>query len=276
MIKLVAEVGINANGNIDIAKDLIRMSKVAGCDYVKFQKRTIEKVYTKKELDKPRDSPWGVTNREQKYGLEFNTPQYIDIDDFCKLNKIEWFASPWDIDSVDFLKALNIPYIKIPSACITDIRILEHAKVSELPIIISTGMSTKEEVDNAVDFLGDQIEYILACCSAYPCKAEETKLNMIKILKQEYPKHKIGYSNHSAGLTFCIAAAALGTEMIEFHVTLDRSMYGSDQASSIEPQGVMSLVRHVRDIEKAFANSFNEYWVIHESEMKIKEKLRKK
>ena len=273
MIKLVSEIGINANGDLNLAKNLIRMSKVAGCDYVKFQKRTIEKVYTKEELDRPRESPWGTTNRQQKMGLEFSAADYLEIDTFCKDTQISWFASPWDIDSVDFLASMNVPYIKIASACLTDFRILEHIKVSEIPVILSTGMSTKKEVDNAVEYLDGQIEYILACCSTYPCKAEESKLNMIQILKEYYPKYKIGYSNHSPGLTFSIAAAALGAEMIEFHVTLDRSMYGSDQAASIETPGVISLVKHVRDIEKA--NSV-QGWNIFESELKIKNKLRKK
>jgi N-acetylneuraminate synthase len=252
------------------------MSKVAGCEYVKFQKRTVEKVYTKEELDKPRESPFGTTNREQKMALEFSALKYIEIDDFCKHNNIGWFASPWDIDSVDFIASMRVPYIKIASASLTDFRILEHAKVSGIPIILSTGMSTYEEVKKVTDYLGNQIEYILACCSAYPCKAEESKLNMIKVLKDYYPQYKIGYSNHSPGLTFCIAAAALGAEMIEFHITLDRAMYGSDQASSIEPQGVMSLVKHIRDIEKSMSNSINNQWTIFDSEIKIKEKLRKK
>lgn len=274
MIKLVAEVGINANGSLEIAQQLIRTAKVAGCDYVKFQKRTVEKVYTKEELDKPRESPWGTTNREQKNALEFSALKYLEIDNFCNSNNIGWFASPWDIDSVDFIASMKVPYIKIASASLTDFRILEHAKVSGIPIILSTGMSTYEEVKSAVDYLGEQVEYILACCSAYPCKAEEAKLNMISALKNYFPQYKIGYSNHSPGLTFCIAAAALSAEMIEFHITLDRSMYGSDQASSIEPQGLISLVKHVRDIEK----SMNYYtdWPIYDSEIKIKEKLRKK
>ena len=274
MIKLVSEIGINANGDLNLAKNLIRMSKVAGCDYVKFQKRTIEKVYTKEELDRPRESPWGTTNRQQKMGLEFSAADYLEIDIFCKDTQILWFASPWDIDSVDFLASMNIPYIKIASACLTDFRILEHIKTSEIPVILSTGMSTKKEVDNAVEYLGGQIEYILACCSTYPYKAEESKLNMIHILKEYFPKYKIGYSNHSPGLTFCIAAAALGAEMIEFHVTLDRSMYGSDQSASIETPGVISLVKHIRDIEKSGLN--NNEWLIYNTELKIKEKLRKK
>lgn len=274
MIKIVSEIGINANGNLQTAKDMISMSKLAGCDYVKFQKRTIEKVYTKDELDKPRESPWGNTNRDQKIGLEFGVADYYDIDEFCKANNIQWFASPWDIDSVDFLAGFkDLPYIKIASASITDFRILEHARAAEIPVILSTGMSTKEEVEKAVEYLGDNCEYILACCSAYPSKPEEAKLNHIKILKNMFPRHKIGYSNHSPGLTFCIAAAALGAEMIEFHITLDRSMYGSDQAASIETTGVFSLVKHIRDIEKA--NTF-EGWNIFNSEQKIKEKLRKK
>lgn len=274
MIKLVGEIGINHNGSLATAKQLIRMAELAGCDYVKFQKRTVDKVYTKEELDKPRESPWGTTNRQQKMGLEFGAPAYVEIDQYCKDNNILWYASPWDTISADFIANFDVPFIKIASACITDMRLLEHVRASDIPVIISTGMSTYEEVKTAVDYLGSSLEYILACCSAYPCKPEETKLNMISVLKSSFPRYRIGYSNHSPGLTFCIAAAALGAEMIEFHITLDRAMYGSDQASSIETPGVISLVKHVRDIEKSLSKS--QAWYVFESEEVIRSKLRKK
>jgi len=274
-MKIVAEIGINHNGSVEIAKNLILVAKAAGCDYIKFQTRNIDLVYSKEELDKPRESPWGDTNRAQKQGLEFSLKQYKEIDKFCKTQKIVWFSSPWDIESVKLLSNFELPYLKIASASLTDRPLLRDMKAINIPLILSTGMSTRDEITKAVDYLGDNCEYLLACCSSYPCKPEETKINMIKALKNCFQNHKIGYSNHSPGLTFCIAAAALGAEMLELHITLDRSMYGSDQSSSIEPHGLMRLVKHVRDIEKSMCDSFNNFWVVHESEQNVKKKLRK-
>jgi N-acetylneuraminate synthase len=269
--KLTAEIGINHNGNIDIAKKLIDMACFAGCDYVKFQKRTINLVYTEEELNKPRESPWGDTFYDQKYGLEFGKERYDIIDKYCKEKNIDWFASPWDPLSVKFLVEYNLPYIKIPSAKITDFEVLYAVKETDIPVIISTGMSTKKEVDNCVNFLGDQIEYILACTSTYPTKEEEMNMSFIPTLKREYPKYKIGFSNHSPGIIYCAVAAALGAEMIEFHITIDRSMYGTDQASSIETEGVLKIVKYVRNLEKAMGDG---HWHVFPSEEAIKKKLR--
>ena len=266
-------VDINHNGKISIAKDMIRIAKTAGCDFVKFQKRTVEKVYTQEYLNQPRESPWGQTNRDQKNALEFGEHEYDEIDLFCKLNEIGWFASPWDCDSVEFLKKYNPPYMKVASACVTDMRLLEHIKTTEIPVILSTGMSTRDEVHKAVDFLSGQIKYILACTSTYPTPASELNLNFIRRLKAEFgTRYKIGYSNHSPGIQPCISAATLGAEMIEFHITLDRSMYGSDQAASIETAGIFSLCKHLRDIPLEMGTG---EWTVFESEQKIKQKLRK-
>ena len=273
-VVVVAEIGINHNGNIDVVKKLIDVAEIAGLDYVKFQKRDIESVYTKEFLDSPRESPWGVTQRDQKMGIEFTEEDYVHINNYvegCKSVK-GWFASPWDTKSVYFLEKFNCPYIKVASACITDFVLLETIKKTSCPVVISMGMSTKKEVDACIDYLGNQIEYILACKSTYPTVDEDMNLNFIKTLKKEYPKYKIGFSNHSAGIQMCLAAAVLGAEMIEFHVTLDRAMYGSDQSASIETTGVLKIGEHIRSLEKALGTG---EWIISPGEKKIREKLRK-
>ncbi|GAG08598.1 unnamed protein product, partial [marine sediment metagenome] len=249
-VKVVAEIGINHNGSVKIAKEMIRVAKEAGCDFVKFQKRDIYLVYTKEELDKYRESPWGTTNRDQKTGLEFEV-EYDEIDRYCKEKGIRWFASPWDCNSVEFLEKYNLSYTKIASPCVTDIVLLNAIKKTKRPVILSTGMSTKKEVDDAINILGDQIEYLLACTSTYPTTDDEMNLKFIERLKVEYPQYKVGFSNHSPGIIYLCAAAAIGAKMLEFHITLDRSMYGSDQAASIEVSGIQKVVKHVRNIEKA-------------------------
>ena len=269
--KLVAEIGINANGDISIAKKLIDLAAMAGCSFVKFQKRTVSVVYTKEELDAPRISPWGITNREQKMGLEFSMEGYEEINTYCK-DRIPWFASPWDVASVSAITDFDIPYIKIPSALITNMDLLHECKNHNQPVILSVGMSTKEEVDKAVNFLGGQVEYILACTSTYPTPIREVNLNFIKVLKDEYPRHRIGFSNHHPGIVLMVVAAAFGAEMMEFHVTLDRSSYGSDQAASIEPTGVLKICKYVYDLELAMGDG---KWTVFDSEEEIKKKLRR-
>lgn len=252
--KIVAEIGINHSGSLDIAKKLIDVAVLYGCDYVKFQKRDIESCYTKEELDKYRESPWGTTNREQKYGLEFNFNDYLEIDNYCKNKNIQWFASPWDVKSVEFLSFFDIPFIKIPSALITNMELLEAVKEADKPIIIGTGMSTIEEINKCYDFLDGKVKYILACCSVYPTPTEDVNLNKIKTLKSIYKLPKIGFSNHHPGTFFTTAAAVMGCEMVEFHITLDRSSYGSDQSASIEPNGVRIICDHIRSLELAMGN----------------------
>ena len=271
-VQLTAEVGINHNGDINIAKKLIDVASVFGVDFVKFQKRTIDLVYTKEELDKPRESPWGTTTREQKNGLEFGKNQYDEIDEYCRGRKIRWYASPWDQLSVKFLMQYDTPYIKVASAKITDFELLSMIKQTNKPLIISTGMSTKEEVDKCLHFLGSQVEYILACNSQYPTPDHEMNLSFISTLKKEYPKYKIGFSNHHAGVFFCCAAVAFGAEMLEFHITLNRASYGTDQAASIEPAGIMRIVDYTRGLETAIGDS---QWHVFPGEEVIKKKLRK-
>lgn len=271
--KIICEIGINHLGSLDLAKQLIDVAVANKCQYVKFQKRTIDAVYSQAELDSVRESPWGTTFRQQKEGLEFSREAYDRIDEYCKAKGIKWFASPWDHVSVRFLEHYDLPYIKFASASITDEELLQTVKETNIPVILSTGMSTKSEIDFAIDILGNQIEYILACTSTYPCPNREMNLNKIKVLKSLYPKYKIGFSNHNPGAFFIPVAVALGAEMVEFHITMDRSMYGSDQASSIEPQGVNWIVKKIQDIEDSMGNGTLE---VQPGEVKIREKLRKK
>jgi len=271
-ILLVGEIGINHNGSMKLIEQLVDIAKIADLDYVKFQKRDIDSVYTQEYLAGPRQSPWGTTQRDQKEGLELSYEEYIRIDEYSKKSDLGWFASPWDPISVEFINKLDSRFIKIASASITDFEILEAVKQTNKPVIISTGMSTKIEVDNCVSYLDNQIEYILACTSTYPTKNEDMNLNFIKTLKKGYPKYKIGFSNHNSGIQFCLASAILGAEMIEFHMTLDRAMYGSDQAASIETKGVLTIGKHVRAIEEAMGTG---KWVVTPEEEQIKKKLRK-
>lgn len=272
MVELVYEVGINANGSIELVKKMIDVAYSAGCHYVKLQKRNVEVVYTKEELETPRESPWGSTTREQKYGLEFTKGQYDEIDRYCR-GKIKWFASPWDIDSLWFLAEYrDCAFIKIPSALITNFTLLSEAKKTGIPVIISTGMSTTQQIDNAVTELGSSLYCLMHCTSTYPSKPEELNLNVIRYFKETYPNVKIGFSNHNPGLIYMPVAVALGAEMIEFHGTLDRSMYGSDQAASIEPEGVYHLVKWVRGVEEAMGDGVKR---VYDSEIPIMRKLRR-
>jgi len=271
-VMIVAECGINHNGDINLAKKLIDVACLAGCDAVKFQKRTIEIVYTPEQLDVPRESPWGTTNREQKNGLEFDRKDYKEIDRYCQIKGIQWFASPWDIRSVNFLNYFSGQYIKIASASLTDRKLLDRAANTGKDLILSTGMSAKKELDDALEIVGSRAKYILACTSTYPTVPEEMNLNFIKTLKEQYPQYKIGFSNHSPGIMFMVAAAALGAEMIEFHITLDRAMYGSDQAASIETNGVMAICKHIKNIEKGMGSGD---WTVFDSEEKVKKSLRR-
>ncbi|WP_297309642.1 N-acetylneuraminate synthase family protein [Neptuniibacter sp.] len=250
-----------------IAKKLIDVAYAAGCDYVKFQKRTVDKVYSKEELDAPRQSPWGTTNREQKEGLEFNFQDYVAINEYCT-GKIKWFASPWDVDSFHFLMDLGVPMMKVPSALITDTDILKACVANEIPTILSTGMSTEDEISAAQDLLHPFEYCTMHCTSTYPTVPEEINVGYMRNLKYA---SKIGFSNHYPGLMAMCLAVAYGAEMIEMHVTLDRTMYGSDQAASIEPAGVFELMRRIELIEKMMGDGRK---VVYDSELPIIEKLR--
>lgn len=254
-IFIIAEIGINHNGDLGIAKDLIKVAKEAGCDAVKFQKRTIELVYSKELLDSPRESPWGATQRAQKEGLEFGYEEYKEIDRFCGEVGIEWFASAWDLESQRFLRQFNCKYNKIASAMLTYEPLLEMAASEKKHTFISTGMSTLEQIDRAVEIFrnaGCPFE-LMHCISTYPMEDEDANLNCINTLRERY-KCNVGYSGHEVGLAVSYAAAALGITSLERHVTLDRAMYGSDQAASVEPMGLKSLVGAVRKIEKAMGD----------------------
>jgi len=271
MTEIVAEIGINHNGDMNIAKKLIDVAYSAGCDYVKFQKRTINLVYTEEELDAPRESPWGTTNREQKEGLEFGEYKYLEIDEYCK-GKIKWFASPWDIVSMHFLSQFDIPFIKIPSALITNEELIS-AQSPKQKFIISTGGSTPDEIERAIQIIGqDRIYCILHCTSTYPTKPEEINMLAMLALKQRYPWTKVGFSNHYPGLNAMRMAAILGADMIEFHLTLDRTMYGSDQAASIEPRGLFEFMETLKLTKQMMGDGIKK---VYDSEVPIMEKLRR-
>lgn len=268
---IAAEVGINHNGDIDLAKRLVDVAVLAGCQAVKFQKRTIDVVYTPEELDKPRESPFGETNGDLKRGLEFGFEQYKAVDGYCKERSIAWFASCWDEASVDFIDMFDPPCYKIASASLTDDNLLKHTRSKGKPIILAAGMSTLEEVDHAVEVLGKGDLILLHTCSAYPSKYDDLNLRVIQSLKARYGI-PVGYSGHETGLPSSVAAAALGACMIERHITLDRAMWGSDHAASLEPNGISRLVRDVRLIELSMGNGIKD---VPESEIQVMKKLRR-
>lgn len=254
---IIAEIGINHNGDINLAKKLIDVSVEAGVDAVKFQKRDINVVYSKELLDSFRSSPWGNTQRHQKVGLEFDYEAYKIIDDYCKNRKLEWFASAWDLNSLSFLSRFDLKYNKIPSAMIVDEVFLNTVAKEKKYTFISTGMSSFEDVDKAVKIFKDhKCEFeLMQCVSAYPFDDEMANLNLIKVMREKY-KCKVGYSGHEkGGLAISVAAVALGATSIERHITLDRTLYGSDQAASLTPEGLRSLVKSVRKVEKAINGS---------------------
>jgi N-acetylneuraminate synthase len=268
---VVAEIGINHNGDIDLAKKLINVALGAGCDAIKFQKRTIDVVYSPEELAKPRESPFGNTNGDLKRGLEFEMEEYREIDRYCREVKMDWFASCWDEASVDFIAQFNVPCFKIASASLTDDNLLRHTRAVGKPIILSTGMSTIQQVDHAVDVLGKQELILLHACSTYPAYYEELNLHVIDVLKDRYGV-PIGYSGHETGLPSSVAAKVLGACMIERHITLDRSMWGSDHAASLEPNGITRLIRDIRLIEKSMGDGVKR---VLEREQPIIKKLRR-
>ena len=269
---IIAEIGINHNGDLGIAKDLIKVAKEAGCDAVKFQKRTLDLVYSPEELDKPRESPWGKTNRQQKEGLEFCQLEYEQIDSYCKELDIEWFASAWDTESQKLLQKFDLKYNKIASAMIVDEDLLKLVASEGRHTFISTGMSNFEEIDRAVEFFkksGCPFE-VMHCVSTYPMEDTDANLNCISTLRERYGCD-IGYSGHEVGLAVSYAAAALGVTSLERHITLDRSMYGSDQAASVEPSALRSLIGAVRKIEQAMGDGKKH---VLDSEVPIAKKLR--
>ena len=252
---IIAEIGINHNGNVQIAKQLIDAAKDSGADAVKFQKRTVNLVYTKEFLDLPRESPWGTTQRDQKNGLEFGKKEYDEIAIYCEQKNIEWFASAWDIESQKFLRQYNCKYNKIASAMLPYRELLKMVAEEKKHTFISTGMSTLRQIDEAVKiFRGAQCSFeLMHCVSTYPMDDEDANLNCIKTLQEQF-KCDVGYSGHEVGLAISYAAVALGATSLERHITLNRAMYGTDQAASIEPAGFKQLVGAVRKISKALGD----------------------
>ncbi len=268
---VVAEIGINHNGDLELVKQLVDVAVNAGCDAVKFQKRTIEVVYSPEELARPRENPFGDTNGDLKRGLEFSKDQYGEIDAHCQQRKITWFASPWDEASVDFLESFAVPCHKVASASLTDDNLLRHMRATGKPIILSTGMSTMEQVDHAVEVLGCDQLVVLHATSTYPAQYEELNLRVIPVLAERFGV-PVGYSGHETGIASSVAAVAMGACMVERHLTLDRAMWGSDQAASLEPNGMTRLVRDIRLVETAFGDGQKR---LLDAEVPIMNKLRR-
>lgn len=270
---IIAEIGLNHNGDINIAKELIKKAHECGCDAVKFQKRTPEVCTPKDQWDIERETPWGrMKYIDYRYKVEFGDAEYKIIDEYCKELGVVWFASCWDEESVDYLEKFNPMLYKAASASLTDISLLKKKKDTGKPLIISTGMSTIEELKKAVEAIGTDNLAIAHATSTYPCKPEELNLRMINTLQDMYPTCPIGYSGHETGLSTTLATIPLGTAFVERHFTLDRSMWGSDQAASVEPGGMMRLVRDIRDIETALGDGIKK---VYESEMGPRAKLRR-
>jgi len=273
MTFLIAEIGINHNGDINIAKKLIDEAKIAGFDAVKFQKRNIEKVYNKKILDSFRESPWGTTQRQQKNGLEFDRSEYQEIDKYCKAKNITWFASAWELDSLEFLDQFDLKYNKIASAMIVDSNFLKQVALRKKHTFISTGMSTMDDIAKAVEIFkkNDCSFELMHCVSTYPCKPEDVNLNAINSLKEKF-ECKVGYSGHENGIVISLAAYTLGISSLERHVTLDRTMYGSDQSASLEVKGMRELINGIKKIRVSLGDG--KLGLILEEEKKIAKKLR--
>ena len=271
--KIIAEIGINHNGDLTIAKKLIESAKKSGFDAVKFQKRNIETVYTKAELDKPRESPWGRTTREQKYGLEFGKKEYDEINNYCESLKIQWFASAWDTKSLEFLDNYNLEYQKVASAMITNIEFLESLSKRKKYTFISTGMSDFKVIDKAVEIFNknDCKFELMHSVSAYPCPEDQLNLNLIPVMRERYGCN-VGYSGHESSVSPSIIAVSLGATSLERHITLDRSMYGSDQAASLEEKGFNELISIVRKIPIVVGSSKEKK--ILECEEPVAKKLR--
>ena len=251
---IVAEIGINHNGDLEIAKRLIDVAKNAGVDAVKFQKRTPELCVPPEQRMVMRETPWGyMSYMDYRTRVEFNLDQYREIDDYCREKGMTWFASVWDEPSVDFMDAFDVPCYKIASALLTNDPLLHHIRKKGRPVILSTGMSSLEEMDRAVGILGKENLILLHTCSVYPAHYEELNLRVIPMLRERYGI-PIGYSGHETGLPSTIAAVALGACLVERHITLDRAMWGSDQAASLEPNGITRLVRDIQLVELALGD----------------------
>jgi N-acetylneuraminate synthase len=268
---VIAEIGINHNGSLETAKRLIAVAKALGCDAVKFQKRNPEQCVPTDQRDRMRETPWGyITYMEYRYKVELGEDDFRQIDRYCREHGITWFVSCWDTDSVDFIRSFHTPCIKIPSACLTDRELLEHCRGTGVPLILSTGMSTLDQIDSAVSLLGTGRLLLAHCTSTYPCLNEELNLRMIPKLRELYPC-PVGYSGHEVGLATSVAAVALGASFVERHITLDRAMWGSDHSASVEPIGLGRLIKDIRTIEAALGNGIKH---VYESELEAARRLR--
>jgi len=268
----IGEIGINHNGSLEIAKQIIDIAKIYGVDAVKFQKRVPELCVPEDQKNLPKETPWGtMTYLEYKKRMEFGEREYKEIDRYCKEKGMIWFASPWDMPSIDFLEKFDVSCYKVPSAKLTDKDFLLKLKSLKKPIILSTGMSTENEIKKAVEILYGSDLVIMHCNSSYPAKDGDLNLNYIKKLLKEFPEHIIGYSGHEQGITASIAAATLGATVVERHITLDRAMWGTDQAASIEIEGIRRLSRDLHKVNTWLGNGNK---IVTEDEEKIKKKLR--
>lgn len=269
---IIGEIGINHNGDLSIAKQLIDVAVAAGCDAVKFQKRTVDKVYSKEMLDSPRESPWGHTQRAQKEGLEFGKSEYDAIDAYCREKGLAWSASAWDVDSQVFLQQYDLPFNKVASAMLTNDELLETIAAEKRHTFLSTGMSTMEEIDHAVSIFrkyGCPFS-LMHCNSTYPMAEEDANLRMISTLQERY-QCEVGYSGHETGILVSLLAVAVGATSIERHITLDRTMYGSDQKASIEPNELEELVQNIRLVETILGTGDK---ILSEAELAVRKKLR--
>ena len=270
---VIAEIGINHNGDVTIAKQMIDAAAHAGVDAVKFQKRTPEVCTPPEQQKQMRETPWGyITYLEYRHKVEFNEEQYREIDKHCKAKGIPWMVSVWDEPSVDFMEKFDTPAYKIPSASLTDHKLLKHARATGKPLIISTGMSTMKQIHKAVDVIGRKNLVIMHCTSTYPCEPDELNLKMISTLREEFPHNAIGYSGHEVGLVPSAIAVSLGACMVERHLTLDRAMWGSDHAASVEPGGFERLMKYIRVAEASLGDGVKK---VYESEKNSLKRLRR-
>jgi N-acetylneuraminate synthase len=270
---IIAEIGINHNGQLEIAKQMIDAAVHAGVDAVKFQKRTPEIATPPEQRNQMRETPWGyITYLEYRHKVEFNEEQYCEIDRYCREKGVAWMVSVWDQPSVDFMEKFDTPAYKIPSASLTDHDLIRKARASGRPLILSTGMSTMEQIRKGVEVAGEDNLVLMHCTSTYPCEPEELNLRMIETLRREFPTIPIGYSGHEVGLVPSAIAVALGACMVERHLTLDRAMWGSDQAASVEPGGFERLVKYIRVSESALGDGVKR---VYESELSSMKRLRR-
>ena len=272
-VYIIAEIGINHNGDMNNVFKLIDIASEAGCNAVKFQKRTPELAVPESEWDIRRETPWGeMSYIDYKRKIELSIPQYKEIDSYCKQKQITWFASCWDEQSVEQLAEINISCFKIASASLTDFKTISRMLKYDIPIIMSTGMSTFMEIKESVSMFEDRTIGLMHATSSYPCPPEELNLSMIKTLSNEFPNHIIGYSGHETGLSTTSVAVAFGAKIIERHITLDRAMWGTDQSASLAPGGLRSLVGHIRTIEKSLGDGVKK---VYDSELSSRKKLRR-